>query len=160
MKRHSTVLFLRGVPGSGKSTLAKDLEKLGLFTRITADEVGLNAWKQPLIEAIERKDPYIIVDRCHTSKKQRENALNVVEPYKTRVYKILVTLSKSDYDTLERRIKNDTGHAYGVDERIVALKNHISLIRKDRVDFKKEGFDQHIFLEVNKAAYLIREVIS
>ena len=160
MKRHSTVLFLRGVPGSGKSTLAKDLEKLGIFTRITADEVGLHAWKQPLIDAIERKEQYIILDRCHSSRRQRENALNVVEPYKNRVLKVLVTLAKSDYPTLERRIRNDVGHAYGVDERLVALKNHMGEIRRDRVDFKKEGFDQHIFLEINKAAYLIREIIT
>lgn len=158
MDQKSTIFFLRGVPGTGKTTLAKELEKTGMFTRITADEVGLHGWKQHLIESIEKKDKYIILDRCHSSKKQRENALKVLEPYKSNIKKILVTLDKPSFRVLATRINNDVGHAYGVSERLVALRYHSSEICNDNRNISCEVFDQHIVLKQNNAASFLSEI--
>lgn len=149
MKKTSTIFILRGVPGSGKTTLSKELEKTGLFTRISSDDLGLKAWKEPFVEAIERGEEYIVLDRCNTSIKQRESVTELLKPYSEKITTVLISLPKKTYKELESRIKKDIGHKYGVEQRIVALKNHLNDIKKDKVNMKKEGWDFHIIWDLN-----------
>jgi len=149
------VFFLRGVPGSGKSTLAKELEARLGCTHISSDDLGLKAWVSPLQEAIARGDKYIVVDRCHSTYKQRMPAARAVAPYKYQIKTIIVTIPTLSYEELEKRITSDVGHTYGVTERMIALRSHLKDRQNDFISMKKEGWDQIINLNTNSANDLI-----
>ena len=139
------VVCLRGVPASGKSTLAKELEDIekgtfAQFTRISADETGPNKWVSELKQAVERKDKYIVVDRCHTTEKQRARTIDALKEYGDRVVTILLTLTEVGFTELEQRIKDDVDHTFGVEKRLHALKCHMKEQNQDKLDAYKEGW--------------------
>jgi len=153
------IIILRGVPGSGKTTLAKKLEKELNWTRITADEHGLKAWKDPLKEAIERKDRFIILDRCHSSYNQRNNALKEIKPYKNQIITFLVTLPKLPFLELKERIIQDIGHRYAFDQRIMALKSHHKQMTYDKINKSIENWNYYINLETTSLSEFLEKML-
>jgi len=152
------IIVLRGVPGSGKSTLALQLEKNLGFTRISSDELGLKAWKAPLRQAIERGDPNIVIDRCHSTHKQRMHLVRTISPYKNQIETTIVTLPELPFDELRKRIANDVGHTYGVDKRTIALRVHSKDRQNDFISMAREGWDNFIKLEDNNLKELVSKI--
>lgn len=148
----SIVVLLRGVPGSGKTTLAKKLQDpekqtFAQFTRISADDTKGRGWTKKLTEAIERKDKYIVLDRCHSDKKQRQRPLHILRDYGDRVFTIVLTLPIPSYEVLEERIKKDEDHSCPIDRRIIAMKSHLQRRNEDNFNPEIEGWDHHIELQ-------------
>ena len=152
------VLCLRGVPGSGKSTLAKELENTLGYTRLSSDELGLKAWKIPLREAIERGDKFIVVDRCHSTHKQRMHVVRTLAPYKDKIFTAIVTIPTPPFEELEKRIKSDVGHTYGVNDRLIALRVHSKDRQNDFISMRTEGWDRIIKLENNTLNEILKEL--
>ena len=140
------IVILRGVPGSGKSTLAKKLEETFGFTRISSDELGLKAWRAPLQEAIERGDNLIVLDRCHSTHRQRMLTVRTIAPYKDKIRTFITTLPGVPFQDLERRIKSDVGHKYGISERLIDLRTHSKDRQDDKISMNKEGWTDFVRL--------------
>jgi len=126
----TTVLLLAGVPGSGKTTMAKDLEnpegnRIAQFYRISSDDVGRNKWKLELQDAIERKEKYIVLDRCHTTLQARNKVMDILRPYGDKIVTIIATLPDVGYSELEKRVLNDDTHKCTPEKRLIATKSHI-----------------------------------
>jgi len=158
--KHKTTLVvcLRGVPGSGKSTLAKELERELGFTRISSDELGLKAWKKPLKEAIERGDKKIVIDRCHSTHRQRMHLVRTLAPYKDQIETAITTLPEIPFKELERRIREDVGHTYGVGTRLIALKSHSKDRQNDKISMRLEGWNHFIKLDSNSLEEMIENL--
>lgn len=152
------VVVLRGVPGSGKSTLARELVSSLGFTMISSDEMGLKGWRAPLEEAVVRGDKFIVIDRCHSTHDQRMHASRTLAPYKDKIITAITTLPELPFEELQRRIKADVGHPYGVDTRIIALKSHSKSRHNDKISMAKEGWNLFVRLETNSLQELCEKL--
>ena len=143
------------MPGSGKTTLARELKKQG-FVHISSDNMGPKGWMLHLKKAIENNEKFILVDRCNSSRKQREKSLNTIDPYREKISAYLVTLNPATYEDLKERILNDTGHKYKKGDRIKALGSHLKEI--DQVDILEENWDGHIEIKQKGPSEILKDM--